>query len=82
MTYRDFQRTATGFSRGMVVVGGIIMLVCVAMLTVYWWQQHRWVWVGMGIVLIVVDVGMVALTFRKAKLSPPGKAQPGKPPSD
>lgn len=71
MTYRDYQRTAQGFSRGMVTVGAIIMLVCVGFLTVYWWQQGRWFWVVLGILLLIVDIAMVVLTYRKAKMTPP-----------
>ncbi|GAA1482088.1 hypothetical protein GCM10009624_25280 [Gordonia sinesedis] len=79
MTYRDYQRTAQGVSRGMVIVGGIIMLVCVGFLTVSWWQEGRWVWVVLGILLIVVDIALVILTFRKPSLTPPGSGGGGTP---
>ncbi|MFT4126242.1 MAG: hypothetical protein QM662_08435 [Gordonia sp. (in: high G+C Gram-positive bacteria)] len=71
MTGPDFQRAAQGFSRTMVTVGAIIVMVCVGFLTYTWWSDGRWVWVGLGIALIVVNIAMVILTFRKGRLRPP-----------
>ena len=71
MTYPDYQRTAQVFSRGLVTVGAIIMLVCVGFLTVNWWQDGRWFWVVLGIVLIIVNIALVVLTYRKARMTPP-----------
>ncbi|WLP88962.1 hypothetical protein [Gordonia sp. NB41Y] len=71
MTSHDFQRTAQGFSRMMVTVGAIILMVCVGFLTYTWWRDGRWLWVALGIALIVVNIAMLVMTYRKAKLTPP-----------
>ena len=39
-----------------------------------WWRDGRWLWVTLGIVLIVVNIAMLVMTYRKARLTPP--AQP------
>lgn len=71
MTDHHFQSAAQSFSRGMVTVGAIIVMVCVGFLTYMWWRDGRWLWVGLGIVLIVVNIVMLVLTYRKARLVPP-----------
>jgi len=71
VTSPQFQRAAQGFSRGMVIFGSVVLMVCVGLLVVNWWNNHQWLWVVLGIAIIVVNIAMVALTFRKAKLAPP-----------
>ncbi|MEP9392025.1 hypothetical protein ABLE92_18245 [Gordonia sp. VNQ95] len=71
MTNHQFQSAAQGFSRGMVTVGAIILMVCVGFLTYTWWRDGRWVWVALGIILILVNIMMLVMTYRKAKLTPP-----------
>ncbi len=70
MTYGSFQQTAQGFSRGMTIVGSIILMVCVGLLTITWWRDGRWLWVAIGIGIIVVNIALIFLQFRKAKLQP------------
>ncbi|MGC4933541.1 hypothetical protein ACLQ3C_07645 [Gordonia sp. DT30] len=71
MTDHHFQSAAQGFSRAMVTIGAIIVMVCVGFLTYMWWQDGRWLWVTLGIVLIVVNIVMLIMTYRKARLTPP-----------
>lgn len=54
----------------MVTVGAIIMLACIGYLTVTWWRDERWLWVALGVALIVVNIALVFLTYRKARLAP------------
>ncbi|MGC4961182.1 hypothetical protein ACPXCG_11890 [Gordonia sp. DT218] len=71
MINNDFQRGALGFSRGMTIVGSVILMVCVALLTVNWWREGRWLWVVIGIAIVVVNIGLIFLQFRRRKLTPP-----------
>lgn len=71
MTGPQIQQAAQGFSRWMVTIGGVILIVCVGLLTYTWWLDGRWGWVILGVALIVVNVVMIAMTFRKARLTPP-----------
>lgn len=71
MTNHQFQSAAQGFSRVMVTLGAIIVMVCVGFLTVMWWQDGRWLWVALGIILILVNIVMLVMTYRKAKFTPP-----------
>ncbi|MGV9712634.1 hypothetical protein ACWDTI_18460 [Gordonia sp. NPDC003424] len=68
----DFQRGAQSFSRGMTIVGSIILMICVALLTVNWWNEGRWVWVAIGIAIIIVNIALVFLQFRRRKFPTPG----------
>lgn len=65
----DFQRGAQSFSRGMTIVGSVILMVCVALLTVNWWREGRWVWVAIGIAIVLVNIGLVFLQFRRRKFA-------------
>ncbi|RPA58955.1 hypothetical protein EF294_14005 [Gordonia oryzae] len=71
MTDHHFQSAAQTFSRGMVTIGAIIVMVCVGFLTYIWWRDGRWLWVTLGIALIVVNIAMLVMTYRKARLTPP-----------
>ncbi|MFT4044062.1 MAG: hypothetical protein QM673_12955 [Gordonia sp. (in: high G+C Gram-positive bacteria)] len=64
----DIARTARGFSRGMVVLGGLVLVVCVGFLTAYWWGEGRWLWVVLGIAVIAVNIAMIVMTFRKPRV--------------
>jgi len=80
VTYGSFHSTAQGFSRGMTIVGSIILMVCVGLLTVTWWRDGRWLWVVIGIAIIGVNIALIFLQFRKAKLAPkPAPDADGKP---
>lgn len=71
MINNDFQRGAQAVSRGMTIFGSAILMVCVALLTVSWWRDGRWVWVGIGIAVVVVNIAFVVLQFRRKPLTPP-----------
>ncbi|MFW0786620.1 hypothetical protein AAFP35_19165 [Gordonia sp. CPCC 206044] len=74
MFNNDFQRGAQSFSRGMTIVGSVVLMVCVALLTVNWWREGRWVWVVIGIAIVAVNIALIFLQFRKRKLTPPPRS--------
>ncbi|GAB89285.1 hypothetical protein [Gordonia rhizosphera] len=71
MMNNDFQRGALTFSRGMTIFGSVILMVCVALLTVNWWNEGNWLWVAIGIAIVMVNIALVFLQFRRRKLTPP-----------
>ncbi len=71
MMNNDFQRGALTFSRGMTIFGSVILMVCVALLTVNWWNEGNWLWVAIGIAIVLVNIALVFLQFRRRKLTPP-----------
>lgn len=80
MSFNNMQRTAQGFSEWMTVVGSVILIACVTLLTVNWWNEQRWLWVVVGIAIIVVNIALIFLQFRKRKLAPtPPADESGKP---
>ncbi|GAC67562.1 hypothetical protein [Gordonia soli] len=65
MSLDGSRRAAQAFSRGLTILGSVILIACVTVLIVSWWQDSRWVWVGIGIAVIVVNVVLVVLQIRK-----------------
>lgn len=63
----DFQRGAQSFSRGMTIVGSVIVMICVGLLIVNWWNESRWGWVAIGIAIILVNIALIFLQFRRRK---------------
>ena len=70
MTYHQYQRTAQTFASSLTIVGAIILMVCVSALTYTWWRDGRWVWVAIGIAIILVNIAMIFLQVRRRKLTP------------
>ncbi|MCH5644549.1 MULTISPECIES: hypothetical protein [unclassified Gordonia (in: high G+C Gram-positive bacteria)] len=71
MTYHQYQRNAQNFASILTIVGAIILMVCVGALTYTWWRDGRWLWVALGIAIIVVNIALIYLQFRRRKLTPP-----------
>ncbi len=81
VTYSEMQRTAAGVSMAMTVVGSIILIGCVGYLSIGWFVDGRWGWGLVGIAMILVNLAMVFLQFRKRRLAPAPplrKAPPGR----
>lgn len=53
------------------VVGSIILMIFVGLMTAMWWSDQRWGWVGLGVVVIVVNIVFVVLQLRKLTSKPP-----------
>ncbi|HMS74852.1 hypothetical protein [Gordonia sp. (in: high G+C Gram-positive bacteria)] len=81
VTYSEMQRTAAGVSMAMTIAGSIILIGCVGYLSIGWFADGRWGWGLVGIAMIVVNLAMVFLQFRKRKLAPaptPRNPPPGR----
>lgn len=75
MFNNDFQRGAQTFSRGMTILGSVVLTVCVVLLTAQWWSTGRWLWVAIGIAIIAVNIMLVVLQFRRPRLKPNGEPE-------
>ncbi len=64
----DFARGAQTVSTTMTMVGATILIVCLGWLTVDWWRDGRWFWVAVGIAIIVVNIVLIAMQFRRRRM--------------
>ncbi len=70
VTLSEMQRTAAGVSMAMTVVGSILLIGCVGYLSIGWFADGRWGWGIVGVAMILVNLAMVYLQFRKRRLAP------------
>lgn len=77
MTNQDFARGVQKAGSGLTIVGAIVLVACVIYLTVGWWNDQRWGWVAVGIAVVLVNIVLVGLQFRRPKA--PATAEPESP---
>ncbi|MEO9326368.1 hypothetical protein [Gordonia aurantiaca] len=64
----DFARGAQTVSTTMTTIGAAILIVCLGWLTVDWWRDGRWFWVAVGIAIIVVNIVLIVMQFRRRRM--------------
>ncbi|WP_299573090.1 hypothetical protein [uncultured Williamsia sp.] len=52
------------FANSLTLIGSVVLIGCVGYLTVGWWDDRRWGWVVIGAVVIVANLGVVAVRLR------------------
>ncbi|MBT0567092.1 hypothetical protein [Williamsia sp. CHRR-6] len=64
----DGLSAATGAARGlskiMILLGSLVMLGCVGYLMIGWWDDRRWFWIAVGVVVILANIGVLIAQFR------------------
>ncbi|SIR94457.1 hypothetical protein [Williamsia sterculiae] len=56
-----------GFSTALTLLGSVILIGCVGYLMVGWWDDKRWTWLILGVVVIAVNL---ALLFTRLRPTP------------
>ncbi|MBA4023300.1 MAG: hypothetical protein C0482_13140 [Gordonia sp.] len=46
------------------VIGSLVLMICVALLSVSWANDGRWGWFALGMVIIAVNIALVATELR------------------
>jgi hypothetical protein len=52
------------FGTSLTVIGSLILMICVALLSVSWANDGRWGWFVLGMVIIAVNVGLIVTEMR------------------
>lgn len=52
------------FGTSLTVIGSLVLMVCVALLSVSWANDGRWGWFALGMVIIAVNIGLIVTEMR------------------
>ena len=52
------------FGTSLTVIGSLVLMVCVALLSVSWANDGRWGWFALGMVIIAVNIGLIVTELR------------------
>jgi membrane protein YdbS with pleckstrin-like domain len=51
-------------ANSLTLIGSVVLIGCVGYLMGGWWREERWGWVVIGVVVIVANLGVVAVRLR------------------
>lgn len=52
------------FANSLTLIGSVVLIACVGYLLGGWWDDRRWGWVVIGVVVIVANLGVVFVRLR------------------
>ncbi|GGF10148.1 hypothetical protein GCM10007298_02650 [Williamsia phyllosphaerae] len=52
------------FSKILTLIGSVILIGCVGYLMVGWWDEKRWAWLAIGVIVIAVNLGVVVVRLK------------------
>jgi len=64
------------------IIGATILIACIGFLTVGWWRDGQWIWVAVGIAVVVVNIVLIAMQLRRRlgeRVNDPATGNPGRP---